>query len=130
MTTTTVDRSLGELFAELSRKMSILIQKEVALAQTELSEKAAIAGRGIGLLAAGGVVIYTGALFILAAIAILLAGIMPAWLAVLLVGAIVAIIGVVLVSVGRSALKSTSLKPEQTLQTLQEDKEWVQQLVK
>jgi hypothetical protein len=60
----------------------------------------------------------------------LLATVIPDWLAALIVGLVVAVIGLVLVQRGRAALKQTTLKPEKTIESLKEDKEWVQQQVK
>jgi xanthine/uracil permease len=124
------ERSLGELFAELSRKTTLLVRKELELAKTEMTEKATEAGKNIGFLVIGGAVLYTGLLFILAAIAILLADVVPDWLAAFIVGLVVAVIGLVLVQKGRAALKQITLKPEKTIETLKEDKEWVQEQVK
>jgi xanthine/uracil permease len=95
-----------------------------------MTEKATEAGKNIGFLIAGGAVLYMGLLFILAAVAILLATVIPDWLAALIVGLVVAVIGLVLVQRGRAALKQTTLKPEKTIESLKEDKEWVQQQVK
>lgn len=124
------DRSLGELFADLSRKTTMLVRQELELAKTEMTEKISEAGKNVGFLVVGGAVLYMGLLFILAGVAILLAGIVPDWLAALIVGLIVAVVGLVLVQKGRAALKETSLAPEKTIKTLKEDKEWVQQQVK
>lgn len=124
------DRSLGELFTDLSRKTTMLVRQEIELAKTEMTEKITEAGKNIGFLVIGGAVLYTGLIFILAALAILLADYMSDWLAALIVGLIVAVIGVVLVQRGRTALKQTTLAPEKTIETLKEDKEWVQQQVK
>jgi xanthine/uracil permease len=130
MSNTSADRSLGELFADLSRKTTLLVRQELELAKTEMTEKATEAGKNIGFLIAGGAVLYMGLLFILAAVAILLATVIPDWLAALIVGLVVAVIGLVLVQRGRAALKQTTLKPEKTIESLKEDKEWVQQQVK
>jgi xanthine/uracil permease len=130
MSNTSADRSLGELFADLSRKTTLLVRQELELAKTEMTEKATEAGKNIGFLIAGGAVLYMGLLFILAAVAILLATVVPDWLAALIVGLVVAVIGLVLVQRGRAALKQTTLKPEKTIESLKEDKEWVQQQVK
>ena len=48
------DRSLGELFAELSRETGVLVRKEVELATTEMSAKLKSAGGHAGIIAAGG----------------------------------------------------------------------------
>ncbi|MBX6341977.1 MAG: phage holin family protein, partial [Thermomicrobiaceae bacterium] len=45
----------------------------------------------------------------------------------LIVGVIVLAIGLVLIQMGRQNLQRTSLKPEQTIETLKEDKEWVKE---
>jgi hypothetical protein len=42
-------RSLGEVMGDLTRKVSTLLQQEVALAKAELRQSAAQAGKGIGL---------------------------------------------------------------------------------
>ena len=62
------DRSLGELFADLMRETTTLIRQEVALAKSEMSQKAVSIGKDIGFLAAGGAVAYAGLLAIVAAI--------------------------------------------------------------
>ena len=124
------DRSLGELFAELSRDTSTLLRQEVELAKTEMSEKMTKVGINVGFLAVGGAVAYAGLLFILAAVAIGLAQVVASWLAALIVGLVVAGIGYFLVQKGLSALKQTNLAPKQTIESLKEDKEWAQQQVK
>jgi hypothetical protein len=124
------ERSLGELFSDLSRKTTMLVRQELELAKTEMTEKITEAGKNVGFLVIGGAVLYMGLLFILAGVAILLAGVVPDWLAALIVGLIVAVVGLVLVQKGRAALKETSLTPEKTIESLKEDKEWVQQQVK
>src|SRR5215210_7015439 len=80
-------RSLGELFAELSRETSTLVRGEVALAKTELTQKAARVGRDAAIVAVGGALAHAGLLAIVAAIVLLLAaaGLAP-WLAAFIVG--------------------------------------------
>ncbi len=124
------DRSLGELFAELSRETSNLVRQEVQLAKTELSDKASQAGKDIGFLAVGGAVAYAGFLALLAAITALLALWMPVWVSALIVGVVVAGIGYFLVRKGLNDLKRVDLKPTQTIETLKEDKEWVKEQTK
>jgi hypothetical protein len=51
------------------------------------------------------------------------------WLAPLVIGAVVAVIGYVFVQKGLSTLKRESLVPGQTIQTVKETKEWVQEKV-
>lgn len=130
-TTPGADRSLGELFSELSRETSTLVRQEVALARTELTAKASQVGRDVGFLAMGGAVAYAGLLAIIAGIIILIGDLIDnMWLSALIVGLIIAGIGYYLVQKGLSDLKNANLAPEQTIESLKENKEWVQEQTK
>jgi hypothetical protein len=118
------DRSLGELFSELAQETSTLVRQEVALAKTEMTQKASRAGRHVGVLAAGGAVTYAGLLAILAGIIALLDAIMPLWVAALLVGIVVAVVGYLLVRRALDALKREDFAPKETIETLKEDQRW------
>lgn len=77
-------RSLQELFAELSDEAATLVRQEINLARIELGRKAALFGRDLGLLMAGVAVLFAGLLAIIAAIIIALSHAMAWWLATLL----------------------------------------------
>jgi xanthine/uracil permease len=124
------ERSLGELFSELSRETSTLFQKEVQLAKVEMSRKAAQAGKDAGFLVAGGAIAYAGFLTLLAAAVLGLAQVMPDWLAAVIVGVVIAGIGYALVQKGMSDLRKINPAPRRTLETLKEDKEWLKQQVR
>lgn len=117
-------RSLGELFADLSKETGELVREEVVLAKAEMSHKAAEVGKDVGFLAAGGAVLYAGFLALLATAIIALAYALPWWLAALIVGIVVLVIGGFLVWKGMNNLKRTSLAPAQTIDTLKEDATW------
>jgi hypothetical protein len=118
----TDDRSLGDLFADLSRETTTLVRQEIKLASTEMTQKATRAGKDVGFLVAGGAVVYAGVLAILAAIIIGLgqAG-LPWWLAALIVGVVVAGIGYVLIRRGLDNLKHEDMAPRQTIDTIKGD---------
>jgi len=124
------DRSLGELFADLSRETTTLVRQEVDLAKTEMTQKASRVLKNIGFLAIGGAVAYAGFLAIIAAVIILLAAILPWWLSALLVGVVIAAIGAFLIWKGLDALKKEDLVPRQTIETLKEDQEWAKEQVR
>src|SRR4051795_8106708 len=109
------ERSLGELFAELSRETSTLVRSEVSLAKTELTEKATQAGRNAAIVAVGGALAHAGLLVIIAAVVLLLvqAG-LAAWLAAVIVGLVVAGGGYLVAQKGVTALKNGDLTPKQT----------------
>ena len=99
------DRSLGELFSELSRETGTLLRKELELATTEMTAKAKVAGGHVGMVAAGGALAHAGLLVILAALVIGLAqlGITP-WLAAVIVGVLTLGVGYLLANRGKSVV--------------------------
>ena len=119
------ERSIGELFAELSQETATLVRQEVNLAKAEMSQKASVVGKNVGFLAAGGAVAYAGLLAIIAGIIALLGLLIPYWISALVIGLIVAGIGGFLVRKGLAALQQESFAPEETIETLKEDKEWM-----
>ena len=138
METTTVpeNRTIGSLLKELLEETRELFRQEVALAKTEATEKASLLGRNIAYLAIGGFVALAGALFLLAALSVLIswglesAGLsdgMAAWLGPAIVGLVVAGIGYALIQKAMTTFKNGSLKPELTIESIKEDKQWTQQ---
>lgn len=125
------DRSLGELFSQLSQETTTLVHQEVELAKTELTHKAARLGKDVGFLVAGGAVGYAGLLALIATIVLALgqAG-MPWWLSALVVGLIVAGIGGALLWKGLNNLKRERITPEETIETLKEDAAWAKEQTK
>ena len=119
------DRSLGELFAELSRETGMLVRKEVELATTEMSAKAKVAGANAGIVAAGGALVHAGLLVLLAAIVIGLAqlGVEP-WLSALLVAIFTMVVGYVLANQGLTKLRRTSVAPTQAIEAMKETTTW------
>jgi hypothetical protein len=124
------ERSLGDLFSDLSRETTTLVRKEVQLAKAELTQSATEAARGIGMLVAGGAVAYAGLLFLLLAIVfgLIEAGWDP-WVSALVVGLVVVAIGAILVLRARESLKPANLAPQKTVETLKEDAEWAKEQI-
>jgi len=118
------DRSLGELFTEMTSDMSTLIRKEIELAKVETKEELGGLGKASGMLVGGVVAAHMALLILSLALAWLLDEVMPTPLAFFIVGVIYVIVAAVLVSSGRKKLRQVNLKPEQTVQTLKEDVEW------
>ena len=119
------DRSIGELIAELSRETTTLVRQELQLAKVEMSQKASRAGKNVAFLVVGGVVAYTGLLAIIAAVIIVLGNVIALWLSALVVGAVIAAVGLVLVIKGANTLRQEDPTPQETIETLKEDREWL-----
>jgi len=124
------ERSLGELFSELATETSTLVKQEVALAQTELTQKATKVGKNVGYLVVGGAVAYTALLAFIAALIIILGNLLTNyWLAALIIGIIVAVVAVVMIMSALNALKNTDITPTQTVETIKEDAQWLKDQV-
>jgi len=124
------ERSLGELFSELARDTSTLVHQEVQLAKTEMTQKATLVGKDVGMIGAGGAVAYAGLLAIIAGLILVLGLVIPMWLSALIIGVVVAVIGYTLIQRGISSLKHSSLAPNETIESLKEDTEWAKQQTK
>lgn len=125
----TYNHSLSELLKDLSNQTQSLVRAEVQLAKTELAETGKEVGKDVAFLVIGGAIAYAGFLAILAATIIGLAAFIPLWASALVIGLIVAVIGFLLVQQGRSDLQRAELAPKETIETLQEDKEWAKRKV-
>ena len=123
------ERSLGDLFSELAAETGTLVRQEVALAQAELTTKAAVVGKNVGFLAIGGAIGYAALLAVLAGVILGLSYLMPPWIAAILVGVVVGIAAFVLVSSALAELKKTNLKPEETVESIKEDAQWLKNQV-
>jgi len=121
-----MERSLGDLFSDLSLQTSDLIRQEMRLAKAEVSEKLAEAGRHammIGVSIAFGLAAVVAAA---AAVALLLVslGVEP-WLAALITAAIMGLVAYVLAQSGISALRAKSIAPVETIHSLKETTQWL-----
>jgi len=121
--------SIGELFSDLAAQTGKLIRQEAALAKSELTDKAAAAGKDIGLVAAGAFVGYAGLLAVVASVVLLLAYWLPLWVSALIVGAGLAATGYFLTNSGLSHLKKANWAPQETIESIKEDAEWLKKQV-
>jgi uncharacterized membrane protein YqjE len=122
--------SIAGLLQEIVSNVQGIIRSEVHLAKTEMKEEATAAGKAGGMLAAGVVLgIYALGLFLLT-IVYALTGPLPDWLAALIVFVVVATIAGVLVKLGLDRMKQVSPAPEQTIDSIKEDVQWVKHQVR
>jgi Flp pilus assembly protein TadB len=122
----TEERSLGELFAELSRETSTLIRKQFELARVELSDKLSRAGRHAALIGIGGALAHAALLTGIAALVLALIALfnLAAWAAALIVGVLLGVGGYALLRSGIAAFRRERLRPDETIRTLKESAEW------
>ena len=128
-TRTAEERSIAELFGELSQDVALLVRQEAELAKTEMQQKIAKIRTDLLAMVSGGVVVYLGALALTAAVILLLidpVGLKP-WLAALLVGAVLIVAGAVMLQRGAKEIKRTDPTPRRTLETIKEDIQWAKE---
>jgi len=119
------DRSLGSLVGNLSSDMSKLMRQELDLAKVELKEEARKAGKGAGMLGGAALAGWMTVLFLSITLMWLLDKAMDLVLAALIVTIIWGIAAAVLGLAGKKRLQEVNPKPEQTVETLKEDAQWL-----
>jgi uncharacterized membrane protein YqjE len=119
--------ALGDLFRQLAQDSATLVRQEVALAKAELRENVKSVARDTAKIAIGAVVAAVGALVMVAFLVLLLGDVVGEyWAGALIVGVLFVAIGAFLAMGAMKRLKKDTLTPEQTIQTLKEDKQWLQ----
>jgi putative superfamily III holin-X len=123
------ERSLGELFSDLTRDMSTLIRQETQLATTEMTQKAARVGKSSGVLVGGALIFYAGFFALLWAIVYGLTSLFgwPIAVSFLVVAIVVLVIGGIMVWRGYDTLRKTDFAPRQTVETIKEDAQWAKE---
>jgi Putative Actinobacterial Holin-X, holin superfamily III len=122
------DRSLGELFSQLTGDLGALMHDELELAKSELKADIQEVGKGGGLLGGAAFAAYMAVIALSFAAAWGLAELVPVGLAFLIVGLVWAAGAAVLYVSGRRTLQDASLTPEATVETLKEDVAWAKHL--
>lgn len=117
----TNERPLGELFADLTDDLALLIRQEVALAKSEIGEELSKALGGAGSILYGGFIAIAGVFVLYAALILLLALVVPTWASALIIGGVFFLIGLILTIRGWADLKKMDLTPHRTVRTLEED---------
>ena len=126
MDVTRMDRSLGELFSDLSQQTADLIKQEMRLAKAEIGEKLSDVGRHATMI---GVSIAFGLAAVIAAaaaIALFLVdiGVAP-WGAAIITAAVMGVTAYLLAQSGISALRKKSIAPVETIHSLKETTQWL-----
>ena len=121
-----MDRSIGELFSDLSHQTGDLIRQEMRLAKAELSEKLSDTGRHAAMIGAGVAFGLAAVIAAAAAVALLLIelGVAP-WLSAVITAALMALTAYLLAQSGLSALRSKNIAPVETMHSLKETTQWL-----
>jgi uncharacterized membrane protein YqjE len=120
--------SFTELLAELAGKSAMLVREEVSLARQELKENIRDIKPSVTMLVLGMGGAVLAVISLLAALVLALSQYWEPWQAALAVGIGLAVTAGIIISVALSKMKRARIKPEQTLVTLEENKEWLKEM--
>ena len=121
-----MDRSIGELFSDLSQQTSDLIRQEMRLAKAELSDKLSDVGKHAMMIGAALVLGLTAVGALAATIALLLVeiGVEP-WLAAAITAAAIGLTAYLLAQSAITALRKKSITPVETIHSIKETTQWL-----
>ena len=118
------NRSIGEIFSDLTSNLSTLMRQEVALAKAEVRKSATEAGKGAGMFAGAGLAAHLMLMFLSLAVWWAIAHLLDSdapkfgW-SFVIVAVIWAIIAAILAAMGKSSMNKVEGAP-QTAQTVSE----------
>jgi uncharacterized membrane protein YqjE len=122
------DKPVGDLVRQLTEQSSTLIRQELRLATAELQEKGKHAGVGAGMFGGAGLVALYGVGALIAAAIVGIGTLIEPWLAALIVGVVLLVVAGVVALLGKKQVEqATPAKPEQAMDSLQQDIETVKE---
>lgn len=116
---------IGELISDVTSDLSRLFRQEVELAKAEMKVEAKKAGKASAMYAAAGLAGLMVIILLSFAVVYALDAVMPQGWAAVIVAVLWAIAGYVLFSAGKKKMAEVDPKPQQTIETLKEDAEWL-----
>ncbi|HUQ63227.1 MAG TPA: phage holin family protein [Acidimicrobiales bacterium] len=119
----TEERSLGDLFSEMTQQLQVLMRKEIELARVETKEQVSLAAKTGATFGALAVVGLLAAVILAMAAAYGLAEVMPVGLAFLIVGVVLAVVAFILLQAGKKRAAALRPVPAQTIATVKGDVE-------
>jgi hypothetical protein len=116
------DRTLGQIFKELTADLSTLFRSEVALLKLEIKDTVAKLGGGIGLFAAAAALAIFGLGFIFVTIVLGLVALgVPPWLSALIVTIVLFVTAGVLAMMGRKKFAEVNFVPDESVRQIKTD---------
>jgi uncharacterized membrane protein len=115
------DKPLSELLPQLTKDVTLLAQQEIALAKQEAADKLTVIKTEAVGLTVGAVLLHSGLLVLVAAVVLLLATFLPAWLAALIGGGGLALAGALLLLRGKARLSELDLGPKLVIENVEQD---------
>jgi uncharacterized membrane protein YqjE len=129
-TTQSDGRPLKQILQDIVNHVSNIIRSEVRLAQTEVREDVTRYAKASSFVGIAGALAFYAVGFLLLSAVYALQTVMSPWLAALLVAVGVGIAATIPYLIGRKKLTQVSLRPDKTIQSLEENVKWVKRQTK
>jgi uncharacterized membrane protein YqjE len=120
----------SSLISGLLEDLQGLVRDEIRLAKAELREDMQTVMRAVAMIAAAAIFALVGLIILLMGVSILLSETVRTWLAFAIVGLAALVLAALLGIIGKNRLSAGNLKPEQTIESMKENKEWANQQIK
>ncbi len=114
------ERTLGQLVASATNDIATLVRGEIALAKLEVSAQLKKAGRGGGLLAAAGVIVFYAVYFIFTTLVEVLDIWLPRWAAYLIITVFMLLVAGILALIGVRIMKTVDPTPKKAIAQAQD----------
>jgi uncharacterized membrane protein YqjE len=125
------DPALGDLFRQLAQDSATLVRQEMNLAKAELKSNVKSVARDAAMVAVGGILALVGVVVLIAFLVVAVGDALDNyWLGALVVGILFLLVGGLLAMSSLKKLKHEEVAPTRTLETLKEDKQWLQSEIK
>ena len=120
------ERSVAELFTDLSQQLSTLFRQEALLARTEVTQRLQALARDAVVIGIGAALGLAALMAGTAAIVLLLVQLnLAPWIAAVLTAALLAIVAGVLVQARLAAMRKRTVVPVETVETIKETAQWI-----
>jgi hypothetical protein len=124
------ERPIGRIVEDILGHLGEIIRSELRLVQTELRQDLReVRSAGIYVAIAGVLGVFCLGFLLLGAV-YALSLMLPAWLAAVSVGLFAGVIGLAVAALGWNRLKKAKLKPERTIQSMEDNVRWFKKRVK
>lgn len=127
--TTSSGRPISAIIEDILRHVGEIIRSEMRLAQTEIKQDLHDLKHAGTFLAAAGIAGLFALGFLLLSAVYGLSTIMPPWLAAITVGVVLGVMGLMLLKKGLNLLKATNIRPDRTIQSLEDNLKWFKRRV-
>jgi len=120
------ERSVAELFTDLSQQLSTLFRQESLLARTEITQRLQAFAKDAVVIGVGAALGLAALMAATAAIVLLLVELdITPWIAAILTAVLLAIVAGVLVQARLSAMRKRTVAPVETVESIKETAQWI-----